>query len=181
LLAAAAIIGPTYALRGFFFQATPVEACRIMYSVNPFPESIEIAGYIKNRSSEDDKIAVIGSEPQIYFYADRKSATGYIYVYGLMETQDYASKMQMEMIREIEKAHPKYVVFVNVPTSWLIRPTSDSTIFRWADIYLDRYYRTAGIVNIIPHGNSRAYWDDEARRNRPRSRFYVYILERKQE
>jgi hypothetical protein len=181
LVIASAIIGPTLMLRGFFFHASPIEACRMMYGLNPFPESIEIAEYIKNHSAEDDKIAVIGSEPQIYFYANRKSATGYIYVYGLMEHQDYASKMQIEMIREIEKARPKYIVFVNVPASWLTKAYSDKTIFRWAQIYLDRYYRVAGIVNIFPNSNSQAYWDDEARRNRPTSRFNVNVLERKEE
>jgi len=152
-----------------------------MYGVNPFPESIEIAEYIKNHSTKDDKIAVLGSEPQIYFYANRKSATGYIYVYGLVEPQDYASKMQLDMIHEIEEIRPKYVVSVNVPYSWLLRPNSDMTIFKWAQIYLSINYRAAGLVDILPDGNYRAYWDDEARRNKPTSQFNVYVLERKDE
>jgi hypothetical protein len=180
-LVAAVLIGPTYILRGFFFQATPVQACRMMYGINPFPESIGIAAYIKSRSTENDKIAVIGSEPQIYFYSNRKSATGYIYVYGLMEPHDYASKMQIEMIHEIEKARPKYAVIVDVPTSWLRRPDSNTTIFKWAEIYLSTKYRSAGFVDIFSEGRSKAYWDDEARRNRPTSRFNVYVLERKEE
>jgi hypothetical protein len=178
---AAALISPTIMLSDFFFRATPVQACRMMYGENPFPESIEIAGYIKNHSTEHDKIAVIGSEPQIYFYANRKSATGYIYVYGLMEPQDYASKMQAEMIREIEEAHPKYAVIVDIPLSWLRRPDSDGAIFKWAEAYFWVKYRIAGFVDIFPGGHSKAYWDDEARRNRPRSRFNVYVLERKEE
>jgi hypothetical protein len=36
-------------------------------SVNPFPESIEIGEYIKNHSTKDDKIAELGSEPQLFF------------------------------------------------------------------------------------------------------------------
>jgi 4-amino-4-deoxy-L-arabinose transferase-like glycosyltransferase len=181
MIIAAVMISPIITLRGFFFQATPVEACRMMYGVNPFPESIEIAEYIKNHSTKDDKIAVLGSEPQIYFYANRKSATGYIYVYGLVEPQDYASKMQLDMIHEIEEIRPKYVVSVNVPYSWLLRPNSDMTIFKWAQIYLSINYRAAGLVDILPDGNYRAYWDDEARRNKPTSQFNVYVLERKDE
>ena len=179
LVMTASLLGPIILLSDFFFRATPVQACRMMYGVNPFPESVEIAEYIKNHSTKDDKIAVIGSEPQICFYANRKSATGYIYVYGLMEPQDYASKMQVDMIHEIEKARPKYAVFVNVPTSWLQRPNSDGTIFKWAQIYFGVNYRTAGFVDIFRGGHSKAYWDDEARRNRPTSQFNVYVLERK--
>jgi hypothetical protein len=180
LAVAAAIIGPIFTLSGFFFRATPAEACRMMYGVNPFPESIEIAEYIKNHSAKDDKIAVIGSEPQLYFYANRKSATGYIYVYGLMEPQNYALKMQTEMIREIEETRPKYAVIVDVPPSWLRRPDSNTTIFKWAQRYLDLNYRIVGLVDINPNGNSKAYWDDEARRNKPRSQFNVYVLERRE-
>ena len=153
----------------------------MLYGANPFPESIEIAEYIKNHSTKDDKIAVLGSEPQIYFYANRKSATGYIYVYGLMEPQDYAYYMQIEMIREIEEARPKYAVIVDVSRSWLRRPDSNATIFKWAETYLRMKYRTVGFVDIFPEGRSKSYWNHESRSNRPASQFNVYVLERKDE
>jgi len=181
LVVAAAIIGPISTLSSFFFHATPAEACRMMYGVNPFPESIEIGKYIKDHSTENDKIAVLGSEPQLFFYANRKSATGYIYVYGLMEPQEYASRMQRDMILEIETVRPKYAAIIDVPTSWLRRPDSDGTIFKWAEVYFRTKYHIAGFVDILPGGHSKAYWDDEARRNRPTSQFNVYVLERKEE
>ena len=179
LVVAGAIIGPMSIWTRFFFTATPAEACRMMYGENPFPESIEIGEYIKNHSTEDDKIAVIGSEPQIYFYANRKSATGYIYIYGLMEPQDYASRMQREMIHEIEKARPKYIVFVNVPYSWLVRQNSDMTLLKWAQRYLDLDYRIVGLADINPNGISKVYWNDESMKNGPRSQLNVYVLERR--
>ncbi|HVP81232.1 MAG TPA: glycosyltransferase family 39 protein [Thermodesulfobacteriota bacterium] len=181
LIVAGTVVVPLSIFSRFFFMAAPAEACRMMYGENPFPESIEIGKYIKNHSTKDDKIAVIGSEPQIYFYANRKSATGYIYVYGLMEAQHYASKMQLDMINEIEKARPKYIVFVNIPYSWLARPNSDTTILKWAPRYLDLNYRIVGLVEINPQGHSKAYWDDEAKRNRPASPFNVHVLERKEQ
>lgn len=181
MVIAIAIVIPTLKMSNFFFHATPAEACRMMYSVNPFPESIEIAEYIKNHSTKEDKIVVMGSEPQLFFYTNRKSATGYIYVYGLMEPQEYASRMQRDMIQEIETVRPKYAVIVDVPTSWLRMPDSDGTIFKWAEVYFRTKYRIAGFVDILPGGHSKAYWDDEARRNRPTSQFNVYVLERKEE
>jgi len=179
LVIAGAVIGPMSIFTRFFFTAAPAEACRMMYGENPFPESIEIGEYIKNHSTEDDKIAVIGSEPQIYFYADRRSATGYIYVYGLMEPQEFASRMQREMIHEIENARPKYIVFVNIPYSWLVRQNSDMTLLKWAQRYLDLNYRLVGLADIDPNGISKVYWNDESIKNGPRSQFNVYVLERK--
>jgi hypothetical protein len=96
---------------------------------------------LREHSSPDAKIAVLGSEPEIYFYAQRHSATGYIYAYGLMEAQPYARQMQDEMIREIETAQPEYVVYVTSPLSWLRERESDPHIFTWARRYLDGGYQ----------------------------------------
>ena len=82
----------------------------------------------------------MGSEPEIYFYADRHSATGYIYTYGLMESQKYASKMQDEMIAEIEHSQPEHVVYVSSPPSWLRQKTSGDRIFAWATQFLAARY-----------------------------------------
>jgi hypothetical protein len=162
----------------FFFKATPAQACQMLYGLSPFPASIGVAEYIRNHTTVDDTIAVYGSEPQICFYADRKSASGFIYVYALMEPQIYARKMQLEMIREIEAARPKYAVIVNVYTSWVYRSNSDMTIRRWGDTYFAQNYRVAGLVDILPDGQIQAHWDDEARRIQPQSQSNVFVLER---
>jgi hypothetical protein len=171
------LIFPIYHLRGFFFDATPVDACRMMYGIGPFPESMEIAEYIKNHSTGNDKIAIIGSEPQICFYANRKSATGYIYMYGLMESQNYASKMQQEMIHEIESNHPMYAVFVSEPSSWLRKANSDITLIDWANAYLRKRYRIVGIIDIFKDSYT-AYWEKQLVRYQPKSRYNIYVLER---
>jgi hypothetical protein len=106
---------------------------RDRYSPNPFPESPEIARYIEANSAADDRIAVLGSEPQLFFYSKRKSATGHIYIYGLMEDQPYADLMQQEMIADIEAARPLYLVFVRVNYSWGFDDKSPKRLFRWAD------------------------------------------------
>jgi hypothetical protein len=58
-------------------------------------------------SAVSPSIAVLGSEPEIYFYSRRRSATGYIYMYPLMETHPYAAQMQQELINEIEAGKPQ--------------------------------------------------------------------------
>src|SRR5262249_47493222 len=102
LILGTALVWPILAERKFFFEASPADASRMIYPESPFVESIRIAEHLRKHTSPSDTIAVLGSEPQIYFYSDRHSATGYIYGYGLMEAQKYASQMQQEMIREIE-------------------------------------------------------------------------------
>ncbi|MGO9613697.1 MAG: ArnT family glycosyltransferase [Dissulfurispiraceae bacterium] len=180
IVTTAALVYPITQFSDFFFRVTPVQACRMMYGATPFPESIEIATYIRNHSTKEDKIAVIGSEPQIYFYADRKSATGYIYVYGLMEPQYYASWMQHDMIREIEADPPKYVVFIKEPTSWLASPTSDMTILNWTQIFTNDNFRIVGIIDMMDDDTSISYWDEEISRYKPQSTSNLVVFERKE-
>jgi len=150
LILGSALAWPILAERKFFFEASPDEASRMIYPESPFAESIRIAEYLRQHTSRSDTIAVLGSEPEIYFYSNRHSATGYVYAYGLMEPQKYASQMQEEMIREIERARPKFLVSVVMPDSWRQRPESERLIFTWANEYTAQNYAAAGFVNITP-------------------------------
>jgi hypothetical protein len=143
---------PLWSEADFFFERPLAEANRMVNGTNPFPESVKIAEYIRAQSDPSDTIAVLGSEPQIYFYSKRRSATGYIYTYGLMEPQPYAHQMQQEMIREIETAHPKFLILVVLNKSWLVGRDSDQSIFRWADTFCDANYEEVGLVNISDRG-----------------------------
>ena len=125
LLFAVALSVPILVDKKIFFEVSPNQACGLIYPDNPFLESVRIGAYMREHTEPGDTIAVLGSEPEIYFYSHRHSATGYIYTYGLMESQKYAQQMQQEMIREIEAARPKYLISVAMGYSWLRRPDSD--------------------------------------------------------
>jgi 4-amino-4-deoxy-L-arabinose transferase-like glycosyltransferase len=136
-----------YSQRAYLFHMTPYEFSSATYGLNPFPEAVEIADYIRSHSDPHARIAVLGSEAEIYFYARRQAATGYLFTYGLMETHRYAERSQGEMIGEILASRPEYIVFAGVPTSWLARPNSSQAIFYWLKDYLQQY-ETVGAVEI---------------------------------
>ena len=142
-----------------FFDVSPNQACGLIYPLNPFLESLRIGTYVREHTEPGDTIAVLGSEPEIYFYSHRHSATGFIYTYGLMEPQKYAEQMQQEMIREIETGRPKYLISVAVVYSWLRRPDSEQAIFTWANKYMTENYAPAGLVNIKSTGTDYFFGD----------------------
>jgi hypothetical protein len=156
----AAVSGTLWIQRDFLFNWPPLFACRVTYNSNPFLEAPEIAKYLKDHTAPDDTIAVLGSEPEIFFDAQRRSATGYIYTYGLVEVQPLALKMQNEMIKEIEDAKPKYIVFANVRCSWLTQPNSETKILQWAGDYLMENYTIVGIMEPRSPLDTTALWDD---------------------
>jgi hypothetical protein len=134
-----------YGQREAFFQMTPLELCRSIYGANPFPEALDVARLVKSQTPKGAPLAIVGSEPEIFFYSDRPSATGYIYTYELMEPQRYAAVMQSEMIADIEKAEPELLIYVDVPLSWLPPPGANMYIFDWLRSYLAQNYRLLAV------------------------------------
>lgn len=143
----------------FYFSMSPDEACRHVYQENPFIEAIGVADYIRARTNPEDAIAVIGSEPEIYFYCRRPSATGFIYMYPLVEKQPYARQFQKQMIAEVEAAHPKYLVFVNLRASWLPPPEADMTVANWFIDYQRRQLKLVGLVEVDAAKRVAYRWD----------------------
>lgn len=168
-------------LRSFFFAMNPTEVCRATYSANPFPEALPIANYLAANTPPDGRIAVLGSEPEIYFYSRRHSASGYIYMYPLMEEQKYAMTMQKEMIGEIENANPKFVVVVGVSYSWLARPGSPqvNSLLSWLDRYVRGQYELTGIADIVGPTQTEYRWGEQAGTYIPESPNVVRIFKRR--
>lgn len=162
----------------FLFAATPREASRMCYGLNPFPEAAVIADTIAARAAPDDRIAIIGSEPEILFYANRLSATGHIYMYGLMEVQPYARVMQQQAIREIESSDPAWLVFVNVPQSWLMQPKSDLSILEWYSNTARKAYEPVGLVEILSASETAYTWGGDIRSHAPRSPYFLIVYRR---
>jgi len=165
-----------------YFSLSPLQACRAVYGVNsPFPEALPIAAYLREHTAPTDRIIVLGSEPEIYFYAHRLSASGYIYVYGLMENQPYWTQMQKQMIGEIEANRPAYLVYVNDPASWLTTMGSSriAPFLDWANPYVKSHYEKVGLVELA-EPESRYVWGDQARSTRPQAQYQISIFKRKE-
>jgi len=149
--------------RQYLFSMSPMQISRSTYWLNPFPESIEIAKFIREHTTEDEYIAVLGSEPQIYFYTQRQSSSGFIYMYPMMEEHEYALEMQNDFIREIEAHPPSYIVYVNVPTSWSLRRKSHKLLFEWFNKYKADRLELVGIVELLEDG-AKYRWKSELAR-----------------
>lgn len=165
--------------RDLFFEMDPIAASRDIYGLNPFPEALEVGEYLRSHSSPAARVAVLGSEPEIYFYSQRRSATGYIYTYALMEQQPYALAMQKDMISEIETASPEFVVAVNVPMSWAITPESRMDIVNWMQRYINDHYERVGVADIQGDEHTEYRWAENAFHYQPRSQYAVYVFRKK--
>ena len=149
-----------------WFSASPPEICRVLYDFSPFPESPEIARYLETHTKPGETIAVLGSEPQIFFLAHRHSASGYVYVYPLTEPQPLAATMRQEFKNEIETARPDFVVRVNILSSWCsaVVPGQTEKILddfqKWWDAE-SQHYQLVGLVDTAEDKPSEFFWDEQ--------------------
>jgi hypothetical protein len=87
-------------------------------------------------------------------------------MYGLMEPQPFALSMQEEMIAQVEKSDPPFLVLVQISTSWLRRQESERKIFFWMNRYLENYRPV--MVAEIYSDHTRWLMDKEAESFTPR-------------
>jgi hypothetical protein len=170
--------GSAWEQREFNLKASPFLASRVAFDLNPFPEAEKVGEYLRRHSQKGDRIAVVGSEPEIYFYARRRSATRYLYTYPLMEAQVYAARMQREMTQEIEATAPAFLVFVNMRSSWLMTKRSDFTIMEWFHAYQESSYDMVGLVEIELL-RSAFHWAPAELPSPPRTPNWISIFKRR--
>jgi hypothetical protein len=147
---------------GLVWSATPDKAAYAIYGTSIFEEAEKLGLYLRAEAERnpgpdprpstlnarpDLTLAVIGSEPEIYFYSHLRSATGFLYTYPMMEPQPFAAKMQEDMMAEIERARPEYVVYVSDDLSWLRLPNSDTRI---DGLWKSYWSRNLDLVNTYP-------------------------------
>lgn len=149
-LCTAAVAFPIIAQQDLYFQLPPDAVSRELFTTNPFPESVPIAQYLKAHTRPTDRIAIIGSEPQILFHADRRSATGFLYLYEMFRKHPFAHGFQTTMMQEVRAADPAFVVFVHVPSSWLsgADPNPDGFLEAHALQFIQERYTQLGTVDI---------------------------------
>jgi hypothetical protein len=136
----------------YLFAPSTHEIARRLYGLNPLPESIVIADYIAERSEPEDSVFVVGSEPQIPFLAERRSATRYILFYPLTGSYPDVLERQREVMAEVSVRRPLYVVWTDVPTSLLIDARSERWLFDEVARLIRREYRLELAVHPTPRG-----------------------------
>jgi hypothetical protein len=165
--------------RQVYFTLTPDQVVQSIYEDNAFVPAMKVADYVRENSPEDARFAVLGSEPEIYFYANRHSATGYMYMYSLIVHHKYTSRMRDEMFSEIEKNRPLYVIYVDVWDDWGPREGGPQLAEFLPRLYefMNKSYMVTGVVDI---GETTQYlWGSAAQNYRSHSSKAIYILRRR--
>jgi hypothetical protein len=129
-----------------YLTKSPSQLVRGMYGDNPFLEARIAAEHVVQLTNDTDYVFIAGSEPEILFYAERRSSSRFVIAYPMMIHTPVAHRYQEEAIKELEANPPKVIVYVRVEYSWLRSDKSPTLILDYLDQLIQTRYHFVGSV-----------------------------------
>lgn len=143
------VVLPLKVLWPFWFSYTPADAVRTIYPGNFFAEMPEFAARIAQVTSPEQRVFVFGAEPELLFYAQRVSATRYIFLFPLYGPYRNAHEKQIAAADEIQRAAPAAAIYV--PNDLFFNPSSDQYFTDWSFSYMQQnFYPDTWLVKQSP-------------------------------
>ncbi len=138
VLSALLVALPLKIIWPFWVTYNSADAVRKIYPGNFFAEMRDFGTRIAQVTSPDQRVFVFGAEPELLFYAQRVSATRYIFLFPLYGPYRNAREKQMSAAQEIEHNAPAAAVYV--PNDLFFNPGSDQYFTDWSLSYLERNF-----------------------------------------
>jgi 4-amino-4-deoxy-L-arabinose transferase-like glycosyltransferase len=148
---------------------------------NPYLETRFIADFLKTQMQTGDQLAVLGSEPQLYVYLDKKGPSRHFYPSFLSRKNEKTLAWQREALADLEKTAPKFLVFSFLPNSWSVKEDTDPILYNGAFRWMQGKYEAIGYVDYI-NGNTEPaelIFDASAATYKPQGQYYMMILRKK--
>lgn len=127
------------------FGKTPDEIGGWVYGRNnPFLESVMVGKKLKEITRPEDYVFVAGSEPQILYYADRKSSSRFVITYPFVIKTPMQLAYQQEAIREIKEREPVAIVLSQREESGLWDEKSPQAFRDFLTAFIQTKYELRG-------------------------------------
>lgn len=137
-------VGPLAAVAASFWGLSPADAVERIYPANPFEAMPAIAGEVAALTRPDDRVFVFGADPEILYYAKRRSATRYAHLFALFGSFSDVDERQRGVAAEIERAQPAAIVYV--PSRMTSGGGRPHFLTEWVTALLERSYRLHAVV-----------------------------------
>ena len=144
-----------------------------------FNEKKQIADKINEKFGDKNyKIGIIGNEPQIFFYTKKQSASGFMYIYSLIEKHKFADSLTIKFIKEIENSQPEILIYF---TDYKISPENPKTVQQitaWYNQFKQNYF-AIGKLDLLADKTQLTWLTKEKSTISTDSAFYGIIYLRK--
>lgn len=141
------------------FSLNPQKLSEWVYgTVNPFSESQEVAKHLAQNTKTNDFVFVAGSEPQIYYYSQRKSPTRFIITYPLNLPTPFREQYQTELISDLKKNEPQAIIISQRIHSGLWNEGSPEIFINYFNNFTSQNYKIVG--GYIWDNSDSGHWQE---------------------
>lgn len=139
----------------------------------------EIGDLLNTRMQPEDQLMVLGSEPQLYLYTEKKSPTRHFYTSFTSKAIPEALEWQDEVIKVIQNRKPEYMVLFIEQIAWMFQEDSTRRLYNWAYNHMLSRYTPIAYAELSPQGTARIVEVPEGQTYEPVTGQYVIISKRK--
>ena len=132
------VVLPLRTLWPFWFSYSPADAVRKIYPGNFFAEMPAFAERIAQVTSPDQRVFAFGAEPEVLFYAQRVSATRYIFLFPLYGPYRNIREKQTATTEEIQRNSPGAAAYI--PNDLFFSPGTDQFFTEWSLSYFKEQF-----------------------------------------
>ncbi len=163
----------------YFFKPNYLEILERHYHWNGFGEAKAVSAELKKRLKPGERVAVLGSEPEINFYTNTDHCSPHLYLYPVLREHQLTKQYQQQYLRDILSCNAEYVVLTASEASWA--PGFGELPFFKRDIFpkITERYTLIGRANIgqIPLNMA---WDEALKTHNPPKCPPMFVFKRKQ-
>ncbi|MEO8085579.1 MAG: glycosyltransferase family 39 protein [Bacteroidota bacterium] len=165
--------------RSLFSIRTDEDFIRKIYHQDFFNATKKAGDFIAANSKPDSRIAIFGAEPEIWFYSKRLAASGYLYVYPLLENQKFAASMREQFYSEMEKSKPDIILYTSNEGTWYANPAIQEEMVKWMNSYRDTGFKRIALIDLPFNGETAYYWTEDTAIYPTNQENYIEIYKRK--
>lgn len=150
------------------FSLNPQKLSEWVYgTANPFGESQEVANHLALITNKNDYVFVAGSEPQIYYYAQRKSPTRFVITYPLNLPTPFREQFQSELVNDLQKTPPQAIIISQRLYSGLWNEGSPQIFINYFNNFTSQNYKIVGgyVWDSSDNGHWQEILNDKSKQN----------------
>ena len=164
--------------RHYYFRPDYHHILRMAYGANPFPEARVIGDWLRKEAEPEDRLCVVGAEPELYIYSGLRSASRHFYFQFLLRNTPKEKDWQREFMREIAETKPRFIVFCDNPISIRVFPGASRSVLYWLKDHLKANYRLFGVAQTVSPAETRFYREESLQLYRPQRTMELRVFER---
>ncbi len=125
---------------------TGQETLQQFYADQAIGDELDVANYIHDRTTPDDLIWVWGNHSIMYYWADRRAPTRFIFnspIMAVIGPNDFQPRWKQEVLDALYNRPPTYIVITYYDRTWFDyeNPVDEFAKLPGYQAFLDRYYR----------------------------------------